>query len=254
MFTTRPIEANGQIVLVLAGRLSLDELYEIMTERAALGETGETYLISSNNNYFLTPSRFGGISSNRSYSSTGIEAGLRGESGQGIYPDYRGLPVLGVYSYIPELQAAFLTEIDEAEANILFQQIALVIAGTTALAAVAAIVVAFAYANRFSQPIIRLTAYANRFSQPIIRLTDVATRLASGDLQQRAKVNVNNEIGTLAGAFNQMANQLQEFIATLDARVQARTRDLATTVEVGRLVTSIYNQDEMMPQLATRMK
>lgn len=235
MFTTRPIEANGQIVLVLAGRLSLDELNEIMTERAALGETGETYLISSNNNYFLTPSRFGGISSNRSYSSTGIEAGLRGESGQGIYPDYRGLPVLGVYSYVPELQAAFLTEIDEAEANILFQQIALVIAGTTALAAVAAIVVAF--------------AYANRFSQPIIRLTDVATRLASGDLQQRAKVNVNNEIGTLAGAFNQMANQLQEFIATLDARVQARTRDLATTVEVGRLVTSIYNQDEMMPQL-----
>jgi len=235
MFTTRPIEANGQILLVLAGRLSLDELNEIMTERASLGDTGETYLISSDNNYFLTPSRFGGISTNRSYSSTGIEAALRGETGQGIYPDYRGLPVLGVYSYIPELQAAFLTEIDEAEANILFQQIALLIVGITVLAQLGAAVVAF--------------VYANRFSQPIIRLTEAATRLASGDLQQRATVNVNNEIGTLAGTFNQMADQLQNFIATLDARVQARTRDLATTVEVGRLVTSIYNQDEMLPQL-----
>jgi signal transduction histidine kinase/HAMP domain-containing protein len=235
MFATRPIEANGKVVLLLAGRLNLDELNDIMTERAALGTTGETYLVSSNNNYFLTPSRFGGISLNRSYSSQPIEAALRGESGQGIFPDYRGIPVLSVYSYIPELQAAYLTEIDEAEAYILFQQIAVLIAGITVLAAVASIVVAF--------------AYANRFSRPIQQLTEAATRLAGGDLTQRSSVRANNEIGTLAGTFNQMADQLQDFIASLDARVQARTRDLATTVEVGRLATSIYNTDEMLPQL-----
>jgi signal transduction histidine kinase/HAMP domain-containing protein len=235
LFATRPIDVNGQVGLVLAGRMSLDELIEITTGRAALGETGEAYLVSADNNYFLTPSRFEGFSQNRAYTSTGIEAGLQGEQGSAIYPDYRGISVIGIYRFLPQLNAAFLVEQDETESFILFNQLTAIIAGAGLLVAALSVAVA--------------VLYANRFARPIVQLTETATRLASGDLKQRAAVRANNEIGLLGDTFNQMADQLQGFIASLDARVQARTRDLATTVEVGRLATSIYNTDEMLPQL-----
>src|SRR6185369_8078232 len=55
---TRPLrDASNKLLGVLAGRLNLETLRQIMTERAGLGDTGETYLVSAETNYLLTPSR-----------------------------------------------------------------------------------------------------------------------------------------------------------------------------------------------------
>jgi len=85
--------ANGSIIGVLAGRLSLDMLANLMAERTGLGETGETYLVSAESNYLLTPSRFEGYPLTHAYHSEGIDAALRGENGVGLYYDYREPPV-----------------------------------------------------------------------------------------------------------------------------------------------------------------
>lgn len=238
MFITRPlVNDSGVTVGAIAARLLLDDLAEIMTERETLGESGETYLISAEYSRFLTPSRFLEKVENRAYFSQGIDRALSGENGQAIYGDYRNppVPVLGVYRWLPELRAAFLTEIDEAETLIIFNQIASTIVVVMIVAAVVASIGA-AY-------------YASRFTTPIIRLTEVASRVAVGDLSQRAPAGEASEIGILAETFNSMSEQLQDLIDSLEGRVQARTRDLASTIEVGRLANSIYSQEELLPKL-----
>src|SRR5688572_22253451 len=109
------MDNNGTRIGVLAGRLKIDELSKIMTERSGLGETGETYLVSLESNYLVTASRFEGYPLNRAYHSKGIDEALSGIDGSGIYPDYRGVATLGVYRWVPELNAAFLAEINEQE-------------------------------------------------------------------------------------------------------------------------------------------
>src|SRR5438876_1024487 len=45
VFSHPLLDANQQTVGVLAGRLDINTLGQIMTERAGLGSTGETYLV-----------------------------------------------------------------------------------------------------------------------------------------------------------------------------------------------------------------
>ena len=53
-----------------------------------------------------------------------------------------------------------------------------------------------------------------------------AERLGAGDYSQRIDVRTGDEIEALAGSFNQMAGRLKESYETLEAKVEARTRDL----------------------------
>ncbi len=95
---------------MLAARLDVNTLGHIMTERTGLGDSGETYLVSSQSNYLLTPSRFEGYGMNQAYHSEGIDRAIQGEAGSGVYDDYRTPPkkVIGVYQWIPELQSAMI--------------------------------------------------------------------------------------------------------------------------------------------------
>lgn len=85
--------------------------------------------------------------------------------------------------------------------------------------------------------------------RPLSNILKTAALLAEGKLDTRVKVESRDETGQLALAFNSMADQLQAFIAGLEGRVAERTRDLATTIEVGKLATSIYSRQELLPRL-----
>ena len=61
---------------------------------------------------------------------------------------------------------------------------------------------------------------------PIRRLQEGAERLGGGDLSQRIDIRTGDEIETLADRFNQMAGRVQESYETLEAKVDARTKDL----------------------------
>lgn len=112
-----PVEVEGETVGALAGRLNLNRLDTIMTDRAGLGPSGEAYLVSRQGNYLLTPSRFEGYSKNSGYASDGINRALAGEIGAGIYDNYQQPPVsvAGVYRWLPQLEAALLVEVPQAE-------------------------------------------------------------------------------------------------------------------------------------------
>ncbi len=246
MFITQPLadSQSGRTVGVMAGRLDTSTMGQIMLERAGLGESGETYLVSPESNYLLTPSRFEseGYVLARAYHSQGIDRALRGENGSGTYGDYRDppIPVIGVYRWLPELKVAMLAEVDEAEALALSEEAR----NFSLLVAVGAILLAVG---------VGLYA-ATRISGPVIGLTQVATRIAGGDLTQRVEIDRRNEIGLLATAFNRMTVQLRELIGSLEQRVAERTQRLEVVAVLGERLSAILEFDQLLNELVNQVK
>ena len=57
--------------------------------------------------------------------------------------------------------------------------------------------------------------FSRRISKPIVALTQVTTQMAEGDLSTRANMAREDEIGTLARSFNEMADRVEATIITL---------------------------------------
>jgi anti-anti-sigma regulatory factor/HAMP domain-containing protein len=214
IITHRLLDPGGQVVATLAGQLDLTILGDVMLSRSGLGASGETYLVSQESHYLLTPSRFAGYSLSRAYRSQGIDRALAGENGAASYDNYRDPPtqVMGVYRWLPDMQAALLAETTTAEA------------------------LAAADHSQWISTMLMLGAcfialliglfVATRLADPITALTQIAARITGGDLDQRADIRQRNEIGVLAAGFNSMTAQLQQNVQGLELRVAERTADL----------------------------
>jgi GAF domain-containing protein/HAMP domain-containing protein len=66
---------------------------------------------------------------------------------------------------------------------------------------------------------------------PIQRLTQVASLISAGDLNIQATATTNDEIGTLARAFNTMTSRLRETLDGLEQMVEQRTTELSLANE-----------------------
>jgi signal transduction histidine kinase len=67
---------------------------------------------------------------------------------------------------------------------------------------------------------------ARRMVVPIRALQAGAASIGGGDLAQRISINTGDELEALGGQFNRMAERLQESYATLEQKVEERTRQL----------------------------
>jgi signal transduction histidine kinase len=88
-------------------------------------------------------------------------------------------------------------------------------------------------------------ALARRMTTPIHALEAGAARIGAGALDQKIDVKTGDELEGLADQFNRMAAQLQESYATLERKVEDRTRELSealeqqtTTAEILRVISS----------------
>jgi hypothetical protein len=201
-----------------------------------LGKTGEVYLVGadrlmrSNSRFmaeepeaFLAAQARGGLPEavrrrmaafrstilQQEVDSPGVRAALRGESGTGIYRDYRGVEVIGSWAPValPGVRLAILAEQDSAEALAPVERfrrtMALVAAGAVVLLTLDSLLAA---------------AF---FAAPLKRILEVANRLAAGDDTARIEQPGRDEYGALAQGFNKMADALTE----RQAAVEAKTRE-----------------------------
>ncbi len=236
IFITAPVkDTDGATLGVLAGRLRVADLSQVILTRADTTETGQVYLVSGDKQ-FITALRFPPRSTLAQ--SEGIEQALRSDgihSIQGRYRDYNGTPVMGAYRWIPDVRAVLLAERAEREALAEVWRLAGLI-GAAALVTVALAIGVSLYST-------------SRITRPVQTLTAAATAIAEGDLEQVAIVTARNEIGVLAQAFNSMTQRLRNLIDTLEDRVWERTRDLQIAADVSRQITNVLDLQDLLQRV-----
>ncbi|MGB7815538.1 MAG: type IV pili methyl-accepting chemotaxis transducer N-terminal domain-containing protein [Methylotenera sp.] len=68
--------------------------------------------------------------------------------------------------------------------------------------------------------------FSHMVVRPVARLREGIQRMAAADFNVRLSVTSNDELGELASGFNRMADQLQDIYATLEQRVDEKTRSI----------------------------
>ena len=216
----------GSRIGVVAVDLDLQGVDDIIRERTGLGTSGETYLVGRLPSKNILVSGAGADSKElaNGIKSDGIDAAARDEDGEGNYQSYKGVPVLGSYVWLENLNLALIAEMSQA--------------------------VAFEPADRLARDIlliglssagILLTAVyliARRISQPILAIADAANQVSSGNFNSQAPVLTEDEIGLLAIAFNQMTSQLKasgeqvaDYSRNLEQKVEQRTSEIKAIID-----------------------
>ncbi len=228
-------DGGGQRVAVLAANLSLQRLDRIVQERTGLGDTGRTYLIGPDGR--LIQGTTSSDAAPITVDSAGIRSVLEQQDGQGLYVDDRGTPVVGVYRWLRERGAGLLAEISQAEAFESARQLALTI-GLVGLISTLLLIAG-------------IWVVARLVTRPILSLAGTAKQVTAGDLDAVSGIESEDEVGTLAVAFDGMTAQLRENVATLERRVADRTVELnrqrsyyASLVEVSPVAVVTMDQEE----------
>ncbi|MCA9946302.1 MAG: GAF domain-containing protein [Ardenticatenaceae bacterium] len=93
-----------------------------------------------------------------------------------------------------------------------------------------------------------------KLTEPILQLTSVAKEVSAGNLDVRAEIDTQDEIGTLATVFNSMTAQVSDSIQTLERRVADRTRAQDTMIQVSRQLSTILDRQELVQAVVRQVR
>ena len=87
----------------------------------------------------------------------------------------------------------------------------------------------------------------SRIVRPLDNIKAVIEKFTEGDLSSRAEGGERkDEIGELARAFNQMADEMAGLYRSLEMKVDERTRQVRTAAEVAQSLTSLTSLDDLL--------
>ncbi len=252
-FIATPVFDGGEKIGVLIFQMPIRRINNIMTSnhewsKVGLGASGETYivgedftlrnqsrfLIEAPEDYFKLIEEIGvsadTISKIKTFNSSiglqsvktpGTEDALKGITGEKIFPDYRGVPVLSSYKplNIHGMHWVIMSEIDEEEAfmpvQVLKNQIIMAFLGLIVLLSIASVFV------------------SRKITHSLNELTYDARELSKGNFNVEIKVKGKDEIGILAISFKKMqvfirnlVEELKQINHNLENKVIERTHDL----------------------------
>jgi signal transduction histidine kinase/CheY-like chemotaxis protein/HPt (histidine-containing phosphotransfer) domain-containing protein len=102
---------------------------------------------------------------------------------------------------------------------------------------------------------------ARRMVAPIRALQEGAARIGAGDLGHRIAVRTGDELEALGEELNRTTSQLEESYANLEHKVEARTRELAESLErltalgeVGRAISSTLELETVLGAIVSRAR
>jgi PAS domain S-box-containing protein len=207
------IDMQGNLTGVLAGRLDLGELSKIVSLSSGLNRTEDSYIVNSFN-FFVTEPRFGqNYALRKAVRTEGVEAGLAGKEGTSFYRDYRDIPVIGAYKWLPEYNMCLMTEIDQADAYAPVDSMGWTIAIIAFIIALLAIFTGFYIARSITRPLQNLALGASEIGR--------------GNLDYRVGTTAKDEIGILSRELDSMAGKLINTMVSrdsLEAEVAERKR------------------------------
>jgi PAS domain S-box-containing protein len=198
MTAAAPLKTQqGQLAGVLAGRLDLKEMNDIISRRTGLHQTDDAYLVN-NSSLFVTQPRFLKKPAvlQRGIHSTAVDQCLKRQSGVTESDDYRNVPAFVVYRWLADHNLCLVVKMDQTEAYRPIRSFGGTIAAISALALAAAAALAYALARSLTRPILALQEGAARFGR--------------GELGARLDDTAGDELGQLASEFNKMSEALSE--------------------------------------------
>lgn len=90
----------------------------------------------------------------------------------------------------------------------------------------------------------------NSISRPLTQLTDAAYRLSNGEMGVRVPIANQDEVGIMAKAFNQMAQELETNQVALESRAKA----LTISTEVSRRLSTILDQSQLVSEVVEQVQ
>ncbi|MBI5053049.1 MAG: HAMP domain-containing protein, partial [Chloroflexi bacterium] len=231
VLATRPITEQGKPLGALLGRAGLAVLDGFVSDRNGMGRTGEIYLVNPGF-VLLTETHFGTPGSTFIRTNATNAAINRHTTGAEVYSSYRATIVVGHYRWLPDLQLALIAEQEQSEAFENSRFLLLVGSSISAVLITIAMIAAF--------------FITRSISNPIVEMAQVAEQIEAGNLDRTVNIHRDDEIGTLATAFNNMITRLRGLIGSLEMRVADRTKALAASTEVSRRLSTILDEQSLV--------
>jgi PAS domain S-box-containing protein len=217
---------DGQLLGVLVGRLNLEELNTIIQRRSGLRQTDDAFLVNASNLFVTQPYLLPdpAVLQRGIYTEAVMRCLQTGASGTLSTIDYREIPSIITYRWLPEHELCLIVKMnrDEALAPIY------AFGRTIVWIALATLTTASGLGLILSRSMIR----------PILEIQTVVQRYGRGDMDVRLPETRSDELGVLAREFNQMASaleekekQLRDYATQLEQKVEERTAELRQSEE-----------------------
>lgn len=272
-FLAASIVDNNEPIGVLIFQIPIDQINSTMTsdgnwQSVGLGESGESYIVADdmtmrNNSRFLIESsedyfaaltelnytadvisRIRATESSillQSVDTEASNAAIRGETGNGIIDDYRGVPVLSAYAplNIPDVNWTILAEIDQQEVNAYPMALSWKIGAIAGLICLVAVAITVSYVQ-FSLAI------------PLRRMVEQVKQL---ELTKSLKLRRHDEIGQIASAIDDFTDRLRDIVVQVRSRA-GEINDLAGNLATDNmnLATRTEQQSSSLEETASAME
>ncbi|MSQ66651.1 MAG: methyl-accepting chemotaxis protein [Gammaproteobacteria bacterium] len=229
-FAAAPVMDAGAVVGVVIVEINKAEIYDIVTEHSGLGSTGETMVAQriGDEAVVMAPLRYDPKAAftrrvGMAEHGSALPKSVSGQSGYGSAVDYRGVPVLAVWSYIPALRWGLVVKQDTAEALQLITK-----QRNLALWSLAGLLVPLVLAAMIA---------ARSIARPVVFVAKTAGEVALGDLTARFDVSGSDETGALLRAMRMMIDNLRLLLK----QVQEASRQLSGTA--ARIASTARDQE-----------
>lgn len=199
-------DAGNKRVGVLALHFNMKRIDDIVRNDRVLNDAFQSYLIDSDRRMITNDPII--LSESPTPESFAIDAALGWGEGTAAYTNHNGIPVIGYYQWIKERGVALIVEINEDTALMPARHLAFTVALIGFLFSIGLVVV--------------VTIMARRITAPLRALTQTVTHISEGDLNASVQVLSNDEVGTLAQAFNDMTAKLRQTLAGLEKELHDR--------------------------------
>ena len=209
-----PIINDSGRRFVMVVELESSPMLTMVSGRANLGQTGEVVVVRAWNGklQLMDPLQDQQLRDRQVTSWPLLAESFRGRRQYGRTLDRHGHDVMAAMCPVGYENWILVAKMDVAEAFEPLGRLRWMSFGLAAGTLAAGIILSYAFAYRITRPLMELVRFSDRF--------------ARGNLNERCPIVSHNEVGVLAHALNQMAEELQQSYATLEQRVEKRAAQL----------------------------
>jgi signal transduction histidine kinase/HAMP domain-containing protein len=222
-YMTIALAGNGEDAGVIAAEANLKFIWDVVSN-LKVGKGGYAYVVDSHGRLIAHPDISLVLQKTDLSALPQVRKASAAPPGSSDVPkealvgrDLRGREVLSAYASIAPLGWLVFVDLPISEA---FAPLYSSVLRTAVLLLIGVLV-----------SVVASLVLVRRMVAPIQTLQAGAARIGAGALDQRIEVKTGDELQELADEFNRMTGRLEESYATLERKVEERTRDLSEALE-----------------------